>query len=183
MKAFLILILVAGAVGCKREERVFDPGTNAAQLANSVKANEVQAGGLGYTATQGNPYEKSAYAVGEGKRLFAAYNCSGCHASGGGGAIGPALTDDVWIYGSHSDQIYSTIVQGRGNGMPAFGGKIPDYQVWELAAYVRSLSGQLPSDVAPSRSDNMPIAKAEQGRQKEHPSDENVQPVQHPEHR
>ena len=67
--------------------------------------------------------------------------------------------------------------------MPAFGSKIPDYQIWELAGYVRSLSGQLPGDVAPSRSDNMPVAKAEQARQKEHPSDENVQPVQHPEHR
>jgi cytochrome c oxidase cbb3-type subunit 3 len=86
--------------------------------------------------------------------------------------------DSEWIYGSHPDQIYSTIVQGRPNGMPSFGGKLPNYQVWELVAYVRSMSGQLPSDVAPSRSDTMPVAKAEQARQKEHPSDENEQPIQ-----
>jgi cytochrome c oxidase cbb3-type subunit III len=102
----------------------------------------------------------------------------GCHAHGGG-AIGPALMDSVWIYGSHPDQIYSDIVQGRPNGMPSFSGKIPEYQVWELVAYVRSMSGQLPSDVAPSRSDEMAVAKAEQARKKEHPEDENQQPVQH----
>ena len=82
-------------------------------------------------------YEGSAYAVGEGKRLYSAYNCVGCHAHGGG-AIGPALMDAEWIYGSRPEQIYSDIVQGRPNGMPSFAGKIPDYQVWELVAYVRS---------------------------------------------
>jgi cytochrome c oxidase cbb3-type subunit 3 len=122
-------------------------------------------------------YEDNAYAVAEGKRLYNAYNCVGCHAQGGG-AIGPALMDDIWIYGSRPDQIYSTIVQGRPNGMPSFANRIPDYQVWELAAYVRSMSGQLPSDVAPSRSDQMPVAKAEQARKKEHPEDENTQPIQ-----
>ena len=114
----------------------------------------------------------------EGKRLYNAYNCVGCHAQGGG-AIGPALMDSIWIYGSQPQQIYSDIVQGRPNGMPSFGGKLPDYQVWELVAYVRSMSGQLPSDVAPSRSDQMPVAKAEQARQKEHPCGR--EPAAHPE--
>lgn len=86
--------------------------------------------------------------------------------------------DSTWIYGSRPEQIYSDIVQGRPNGMSSFANRIPDYQVWELAAYVRSLSGQLPSDIAPSRSDEMPVAKAEQARKKEHPSDENQQPIQ-----
>ena len=29
--------------------------------------------------------------------------------------------DAEWIYGSHPEQIYSDIVQGRPNGMPSFG--------------------------------------------------------------
>jgi cytochrome c oxidase cbb3-type subunit 3 len=163
-------------LGCKREQRVFDPGSAGAQVADGTALNEVHAGGTLPTPDI-SKYESSAYAVGEGKRLYSAYNCVGCHAQGGG-AIGPALMDSVWIYGSQPQQIYSDIVQGRPNGMPSFGGKIPDYQVWELVAYVRSMSGQLPSDVAPSRSDQMPVAKAEQARQKEHPADENEQPVQ-----
>ena len=150
--------------GCKREQRVFDPGSAGTQVADGVSLNSVQAGGS-LPLPDVSKFEASAYAVGEGKRLYNAYNCVGCHAQGGG-AIGPALMDSEWIYGS------------RPNGMPSFGGKLPDYQVWELVAYVRSMSGQLPSDVAPSRSDTMPVAKAEQARQKEHPSDQNEQPIQ-----
>jgi len=71
-------------------------------------------------------------------------------------------------------------VQGRPNGMPSFVGKIPDYQVWEIAAYVRSMSGQLPSDVAPSRSDHMAATVPEAAKEKEHPEQENQQPVEEP---
>ena len=172
----LLLGLVATSIfGCKREQRVFDPGSSGSQVANGVSLNAVHVGGS-LPSPGKDEYEDNAYAVGEGKRLYSAYNCAGCHAQGGG-AIGPALMDSQWIYGSHPAQIYSTIVQGRPNGMPSFGGKLPDYQVWELVAYVRSMSGQLASDVAPSRSDTMPVAKAEQARQKEHPSDEEEQPI------
>jgi cytochrome c oxidase cbb3-type subunit III len=163
-------------LGCKREQRVFDPGSAGSQVADGTALTEIHAGGSSPTPDI-SQYESSAYAVTEGKRLYNAYNCVGCHAQGGG-SIGPALMDSVWVYGSQPQQIYSDIVQGRPNGMPSFGGKLPDYQVWELVAYVRSMSGQLPSDVAPSRSDQMPVAKAEQARQKEHPSDQNQQPVQ-----
>jgi cytochrome c oxidase cbb3-type subunit 3 len=101
-----------------------------------------------------NAYEENAYALSEGKRLFNFYNCSGCHAHGGGG-MGPPLIDDKWIYGSESSQVFATIVQGRPNGMPSFRGKILDYQVWQLAAYVRSMSGLVPQSAAPGRSDHM----------------------------
>jgi hypothetical protein len=40
------------------------------------------------------------------------------------------------------------------------------------------MSGQLPADVAPSRSDELPVAKAEQARQKEHAPDEYPQKIQ-----
>lgn len=171
-----LILLVTVIFGCKREQRVFDPGSSGTQIADDVSLNRVHAGGDVFVPDM-SKLEESAYAVGEGKRLYNAYNCVGCHAQGGG-AIGPALMDSEWIYGSRPNQIYSTIVQGRPNGMPSFGGKLPAYQVWELVAYVRSMSGQLPSDVAPSRSDTMPVAKAEQARQKEHPSDEDEQPIQ-----
>jgi len=39
--------------------------------------------------------------------------------------------------------------------MPSFRNKIPDYQVWQLVAYVQSMSGQTPIDASPGRSDRM----------------------------
>ena len=179
--ALVLSSSVFSLISCKREQPIFDPGASEAQLANGVSLNPVHAGGTPPSSGIGPDYakiEQSAYAVAEGKRLYNAWNCVGCHAQGGG-AIGPPLMDSTWIYGSHPDQIFSDIVQGRPNGMPSFAGKIPNYQVWELVAYVRSLSGQLPSDIAPSRSDQMAVAKAEQARKKEQPDDENQQPIQH----
>ncbi|MBV8343126.1 MAG: c-type cytochrome [Gammaproteobacteria bacterium] len=90
-------------------------------------------------------YYENPQAVVEGKRLFTQYNCSGCHSNGGGG-MGPDLMDDEWIYGDRLEQIHQTLVEGRPNGMPAWGGKIPDAQLWALAAYVRSMS--LPDTIA-----------------------------------
>lgn len=97
-------------------------------------------------------YYANAEAVTTGKRLFAQYNCAGCHSNGGGG-MGPDLMDDVWIYGGRLEQIHQTLVEGRPNGMPAWGGKVPDEQLWQLSAYVRSLS--LPETLA-AMTDNTP---------------------------
>jgi cytochrome c oxidase cbb3-type subunit 3 len=90
-------------------------------------------------------YYDNPDAVTTGKRLFQQYNCSGCHSNGGGG-MGPSLMDGVWIYGGRLEQIHQTLVEGRPNGMPSWGGKVPDQQLWQISAYVRSLS--LPQTLA-----------------------------------
>jgi cytochrome c oxidase cbb3-type subunit III len=110
--------------------------------------------GVGHSLVTGDPRAKAYYnnadAVNNGKRLFSLYNCSGCHSAGGGG-MGPSLMDDEWIYGSRLEQIHQTLVEGRPNGMPAWGGKVPDEQLWQLATYVRSLS--LPATLAAQQGD------------------------------
>ncbi len=97
-------------------------------------------------------YYNNADAVNTGKRLFGQYNCSGCHSNGGGG-MGPDLMDDVWIYGGRLEQIHQTLVDGRPNGMPSWGGKVPDQQLWQISAYVRSMS--LPQTLS-AQTDNTP---------------------------
>jgi cytochrome c oxidase cbb3-type subunit 3 len=91
-------------------------------------------------------YENNPDAVEAGRGLYAAFNCSGCHAGGGGG-FGPALSDDKWLYGGSLENIVATLYEGRPRGMPAWRGKIPDEQMWQLAAYVKSLSK--PGGIAP----------------------------------
>lgn len=82
-------------------------------------------------------YANDEHAKTEGKRLYDWYNCAGCHFHGAGG-IGPSLGDNDWIYGGSMQQIYSTIYQGRPNGMPSWGGKLSSTEIWEIAAYVHS---------------------------------------------
>jgi cytochrome c oxidase cbb3-type subunit 3 len=99
-------------------------------------------------------YENNAYHLSEGKRWYDWYNCYGCHATGGGD-IGPPFIDDEWRYGGTIEQIHASIVEGRANGMPAFRDKIPDAQVWELSAYIRSMAGNADKLAASSRGDEM----------------------------
>ena len=100
--------------------------------------------------------------------LYNQFNCSGCHFQGGGG-IGPPLMDAQWIYGSEPENIYETIVEGRPNGMPSFKGRLGNDQVWQLAAYVRSMSGLLAKDVATGRNDDMQVRSQEQSTEKPKP--------------
>ena len=77
--------------------------------------------------------------------------------------------DAQWIYGETPENIYSTITEGRPNGMPSFRQKIPDSQVWQLVAYVRSMSGQLRKDVEPTRNDDMNARRSEQRTERKTP--------------
>ena len=153
------IALTAGAVGCDRERREYRPSASETAAPSGLMVGELHAGVS--LPPSANRYEKSAYAVLEGRRLYSWFNCEGCHFLGGGG-IGPALMDDEWIYGSHPANVFATIVEGRPNGMPSFRNKIPEYQVWQLVAYVRSMSGQVAKDVAPGRPDHMSSRPVEQ---------------------
>jgi len=99
-------------------------------------------------------YDNNANAIAAGGQLYTMMNCVGCHAHGGGG-MGPALMDDEWRYGGRIDQIAASIADGRPNGMPSWKGKLTPDQIWDLAAYVRSLSGLPSKDAVSSRSEGM----------------------------
>ena len=96
-------------------------------------------GGVSQAVQRTNPYAGDPVAVQDGRRLFDWYNCSGCHGGHGGGGIGPSLRDKVWIYGDRDDQIFDSIAEGRSKGMPAWGTKIPEQQIWQLVAYIKSM--------------------------------------------
>jgi cytochrome c oxidase cbb3-type subunit 3 len=86
-----------------------------------------------------NPLAQNPVAMTEGRTLFVKYNCSGCHGGHGGGGMGPSLRDPVWIYGSDDAHVFSSISEGRGKGMPSWGTKIPQEQIWQLVAYIKSM--------------------------------------------
>ena len=95
----------------------------------------------------GARFEGNKLAIEAGKELFGQMNCSGCHFNGGGG-MGPALMSGHWRYGGRIDQIYESIAQGRPNGMPSWQDSMQPQQIWELAAYAKSLSAPAPSSAS-----------------------------------
>ncbi len=96
-----------------------------------------------------NPYHDIRSAAVEGRVLFVRYNCSGCHGGRAGGGMGPSLRDPVWRYGNADAQIFSTIAEGRDQGMPAWGTKVTQDQIWKLVTYVQSLRS--PNEPDPPR--------------------------------
>jgi cytochrome c oxidase cbb3-type subunit 3 len=159
--AALLCALVLAA-GCDREERRLQdlaasgrrpsPMPQSPLQPGTPGAGEPSAGG-GALTPRGRSAPGNAWDVSQGQQLYVWFNCAGCHGPGGGGNIGPPLMDSEWRYGSSPEQIYQSIAGGRPNGMPAFGGKIPEQQIWQLVAYVRALSSNVPLDNRPGRPD------------------------------
>ena len=160
MKAVLLAVALVAAA-CQREPRDTPPAGN---LTERHQVTERRAGPPPQTpralavARTDEPDDET---LSEGRTLYNQYNCSGCHAAGGG-AIGPALIDDEWIYGDGLDNIFYTIVEGRPQGMPAFRGRIPDGQIRMIAQYVQSLSAPDTTPVG-NPSAAPPAARAAEG--------------------
>ena len=161
----LLALLLCGTVSCQRESRNFYVQPDQRRAVAGIRESDLIPDGAiaqprvslesASEFPRVNPYEGNAYAISEGEQLYNLFNCVGCHAHGGG-AIGPALMDQNWLYGQTPEKVYESIVRGRPNGMPAWGGRIPEFQVWYLVTYVRSLGSLQPKSATPARSDQLP---------------------------
>ena len=78
--------------------------------------------------------------------------CAACHGTTGEGGLGPSLVDGREVRRADDDQLFKSIQEGvPGADMPPF--PFPDDQIWNLVAFVRSLSApavesQVDGDVA-----------------------------------
>ena len=161
MRAFGFLLFICSAAACT----VYTPPKDAAadsaraEPAESSASHYVDGGdsmrfvmhdenlppGFPMTAApmaMHNPYENDKQAVATGGKLFIAYNCIDCHGADGSGAMGPSFADGRWHFGGAPAEVFESIYQGRPDGMPAWGGRISNDQIWMLTAYVRSLSSK-----------------------------------------
>jgi cytochrome c oxidase cbb3-type subunit III len=150
----LLLFTVLG--GCQREDRAPHPVTPQQPAVKDLALTDLYAGSPNPPPPDSHrqEYENNAFHLSQGQKWYQWFNCTGCHANGGGDS-GPPHIDDQWRYGSSLEQIYASIVEGRPNGMPSYRGKMSEQQLWELAAYVKSMSGNVRRDAAPSRLDHM----------------------------
>jgi len=74
-------------------------------------------------------------AIGEGRRVFLEFNCSGCHGNSAGGGMGPGV--------QHAEQgdVQDAVLHGdaKEGGMPSFKGCATNTDVKNLVAYLRSI--------------------------------------------
>lgn len=161
-----LLLAVAVTLGCNSSPSVPQSSTSVGSgIGPSPTAVGPIPGGQGVPPGATDPYIGKPVALQEGRQLFNWFNCSGCHGGHGGGGMGPSLRDSIWLYGSRDDQIYDSIAEGRSKGMPAWGTKIPQKQIWELVAYIKSMRTSAepdppvvpPNEQAPNPLNNTPL--------------------------
>jgi hypothetical protein len=80
--------------------------------------------------------------------------------------MGPNLTDSGWRYGGVPASIFSSIYEGRPQGMPAWNPALPPQDIWKIVAYIQSLGGTYSADQYQAslqgdrRGDNLPAPVA-----------------------
>ncbi len=112
----------------------------ASVFVSALAAAAVCGTGTGAAENERNPYTGDPEAIAEGKRLWAEAGCYSCHGADAGGAVGPDLTDDEWVYRPTDRTIFKAIAKGRkGTVMVAWSDSLNDDEIWKVVAYIRSL--------------------------------------------
>jgi cytochrome c oxidase cbb3-type subunit 3 len=133
----MTLLVLLALAGCDRHRERFgvSPGAGDAIVGGPTPAAAIE-----------NPFEGQPAAAEAGKQLFLQMNCAGCHGYDlKGGTMAPDLTDRYWRYGGAPAQIYSSISNGRPQGMPAWRGVLPASEIWRLVSYVEAQGGATPA--------------------------------------
>jgi cytochrome c oxidase cbb3-type subunit 3 len=150
--SLLAALLVAAACEPPPAEHPSEPlgqGTLAAVRTSALEAGSAP----GVPADERrliNPLASDPAAVRDGEQLYNSMNCTGCHGALGGGGIGPPFADSDWIYGGEPGQIFASVAQGRPNGMPSFGGRLPAESIWRIVSYVQSIAPPQPEGAGTS---------------------------------
>jgi mono/diheme cytochrome c family protein len=113
--AALFLGVAVSACGGEKEEQAL-PETVEGTLPTDT----------GGAASEGDPAN--------GKSIYASAGCGGCHtfsAAGSTGTVGPNLDDSNVDFAAAVEQI-----KNGGGGMPAFGDRLSDQEIADVAAFV-----------------------------------------------
>jgi len=87
--------------------------------------------------------DASAQKTDSGATLYAD-NCSSCHGDKGQGNRefgAPALNDKIWLYGGDKANVVQSIHSSRQGVMPAWGHRLDELTIKQLAIYVHALGG------------------------------------------
>jgi cytochrome c oxidase cbb3-type subunit 3 len=113
-----------------------------------VAMTQIEADRLAATTNLDDPslwaMSRNPVFVEAGRQVFTA-NCVPCHLQSLRGksesptAIGPDLTDQIWIHGGHPTDLYRTVTQGvPAKGMPTWGPILGSKRITAAVAYVLS---------------------------------------------
>jgi cytochrome c oxidase cbb3-type subunit 3 len=141
----LVFLAALAIAGCDRLRGDSTTGGAPAHVPSDASLNAIPLGAppgepVSIAARIANPFAGDAQAAAEGKQLFGAMNCVYCHGAEASGLMGPPLNNTGWRYGGTPAELYRSIHDGRPQGMPAWGGRLPPDQIWKLVSYLQTLA-------------------------------------------
>lgn len=90
-------------------------------------------------------YLSDAGSLEAGRKIFITA-CAACHATDGGGTVGPNLADDYWLHGGSLSAIFTSIKYGwPEKGMKSWKDDYSPLQIAQLTSYIKSLKGTQPA--------------------------------------
>jgi mxaJ protein len=95
-----------------------------------------------------NPFTGKEDMIAMGKMLYNEVGCQGCHGGGGGGGMAASLIDENWKFGSDDETLFK-LIKGQipEQTMPTVYSDLPDEQVWQILAFIRSVYKGDPSKI------------------------------------
>ncbi|MEE2777573.1 MAG: c-type cytochrome [Acidobacteriota bacterium] len=91
--------------------------------------------------TPASAYLADEAALKRASQLFRAVCTGYCHTTEGAGREAPDLFDCESMHGGSDQEVFTVITGGLPNTqMQAFGGKLPDEDLWRIVAYLRANS-------------------------------------------
>ena len=102
---------------------------------------------------QANPVQGDKAAIQAGMGQFRV-RCADCHGMDATGVRGPDITQ-VWASGRTDPGLFLTLRNGVPNTeMPSVGVRTPDYEIWQILAYLRTLAAPAPTDPPRGNAEN-----------------------------
>ena len=102
---------------------------------------------------QTNPMHGDQAAIQAGMGQFRV-RCADCHGMDATGVRGPDITQ-VWASGRTDPGLFLTLRNGVPNTeMPSVGVRTPDYEIWQILAYLRTLAAPAPTDPPRGNAEN-----------------------------
>ncbi|MFN3999225.1 c-type cytochrome [Algoriphagus sp.] len=90
-------------------------------------------------------FDESAGALASGKTIFET-NCAACHATDGGGGVGPNLTDEYWIHGGSINDVFKIVKYGVvEKGMIPWQDQLSPEQMQQVSSYILTMKGTTPA--------------------------------------
>ncbi|PWK28693.1 cytochrome c oxidase cbb3-type subunit 3 [Arcicella aurantiaca] len=110
------------------------------KFANSVNENNVK------VLTDAKSLE-------DGSKIYT-QNCVACHGDKGQGIVGPNLTDEFWLHGGSTKDIFHTITEGvPEKGMISWKKSLNPIQVQHVVSYLSTLQGTKPANAKEPQGD------------------------------